>query len=249
MEFSEKALVLKVGRFREIDVWTRLFSPKRGVFTAVAFGGSVSRRRFCGCLDVFNHVDFKVKSCRRGQYLHLLEGRLVEAHPKLRSDPERLGPAVNCMKFFEAAYHGAQDAREAYGLLLAALRALAGETSPNRLFPLFFRASVAMSQGFFPDFAACSTCGASLSLGQGAFFHVEEGRFFCQKCPPLRNDAAIRLGPETHSLLALAKSSPPDAWVRAAHSAWSGREFARIVDRFVGRHMGISWENGRFVRT
>ena len=39
MEFSEKALVLKVGRFREIDAWVRLFSPIRGIYTAFAFGG------------------------------------------------------------------------------------------------------------------------------------------------------------------------------------------------------------------
>ena len=62
MESIEKSLILKVGRFREVDAWLRLFSPRKGVFNAFAFGGSVSRRRFLGCLDPFNIVSFKVKT-------------------------------------------------------------------------------------------------------------------------------------------------------------------------------------------
>lgn len=40
MEYSDKALILAVKRFREIDAWVRLLSPTRGVYTAFAFGGS-----------------------------------------------------------------------------------------------------------------------------------------------------------------------------------------------------------------
>ncbi len=252
MEFSEKALVLKVGRFREIDAWVRLFSPKRGVYTAVAFGGCVSRRRFCGCLDVFNHVDFKVKTCRRGEFLHLLEGRLIESHPKLREKPERLGLAVNCLKFFEAACCGADGALGAggaYALLADSFRALSGDAPPSRFFPLFFRANVAMRQGFFPDFSRCAACGRPVSPDDGAVFHIEEGRFFCQECPPLPGRAVSRLRPESMALLAAARIAEPAVWGLSVPSPAAGREFASVVDRFVARHMGLSWENGMFVRT
>ena len=50
MENTEEALILTVGRFREADMWVRLFSPGRGAFTAFAFGGSRSKRRFAVAL-------------------------------------------------------------------------------------------------------------------------------------------------------------------------------------------------------
>lgn len=56
MEWTDTALVLHVGRFREADLWVRLLAPGQGLVTAFAFGGSKSRRRFTGCLDVFNLI-------------------------------------------------------------------------------------------------------------------------------------------------------------------------------------------------
>ena len=86
MEFSEQALVLKVGRFRGIDAWVRLVSPVRGVYTAFAFGGLKSRRRFLGCLDPLNHVRFKVRRSGHGGYHCLTEARLLDAPMRLRGD-------------------------------------------------------------------------------------------------------------------------------------------------------------------
>ena len=54
MEWSDTALVLGVGRFRESDLWLRMLTRRHGIVSAFAFGGSRSRKRFCGCLDLFN---------------------------------------------------------------------------------------------------------------------------------------------------------------------------------------------------
>ena len=53
MEWSDTALVLGVGRFRESDLWLRMLTRRHGIVSAFAFGGSRSRKRFCGCLDLF----------------------------------------------------------------------------------------------------------------------------------------------------------------------------------------------------
>ena len=119
MEFSEQALVLKVGRFREIDAWVRLVSPVRGIYTAFAFGGLKSRRRFLGCLDPLNQVRFMVRRSGRTGYHCLTEARLLASPTGLRHDPGRLGIAVNCLKFFEAVQSGPPGAAEAYALLRA----------------------------------------------------------------------------------------------------------------------------------
>lgn len=102
MEFTEQGLVLRVGRFREADLWVRFLSRRRGILTAFAFGGSRSRRRFSGCLDLFNMLSVSVKSTRGGDYLALQEATLLRGPDRLRRDWRRCGMATNCLRFVEA---------------------------------------------------------------------------------------------------------------------------------------------------
>ena len=246
MEFSEKALVLRVGRFREIDAWVRHFTPTRGLYTAFAFGGCRSRRRFFGCLDVFNHVQFKVKTGRA--YHTLLEGRLVNGHPALRTMPGRLGMAVNCLKFFEAVEVAPPGAKAAHDLLLETLSVLSAEAAPPRLFPLYFRARVACDQGFFPSLAACHGCGATGQELSGAVLHVEEGRFMCPACRRPGRGTFMRLGRETVDLVEGVRRLEPSRWSEEEPSSGAAGEFSRMLDRFVSYHMGLTWEHGTFVK-
>ena len=50
MEFSDQALVVQVGKFKEADLWVRFLSAKRGLFTAFAFGGCRSQNAFAAAL-------------------------------------------------------------------------------------------------------------------------------------------------------------------------------------------------------
>jgi DNA repair protein RecO (recombination protein O) len=248
MEFSEQALVLKVGRFREIDAWVRLVSPVRGVYTAFAFGGLKSRRRFLGCLDPLNHVRFKVRRSGQGGYHCLTEARLLDAPMRLRGDPNRLGMAVNCLKFFEAVQIGPTGAAEAYALLRDMLAALEAADAPSPLFPLLFRARMAFLQGMFPACGRCAACGAPL-CGQEAVCHVEAGRLTCVAC---RDDNAPgvrqRLGAGALGLLEAAVGGDACAWAACRPEAGAAREFSRTVDLLVRYHMGLAWERGGFVR-
>ena len=181
MEFSEQALILAVRRFREIDAWVRLLSPVRGVYTAFAFGGMKSRRRFLGCLDPLNHVQFKVRRSGYRSYHCLTEGRLLDSPRQLRTHPQRLGMAVNCLKFFEAVPIPAHSAAEAYALLRALLAALDAAEAPSSLVPLLFRARMTFLHGMLPVCAHCAACGRALGE-HGAVCHVEEGKILCPAC-------------------------------------------------------------------
>ncbi|MEA4857849.1 MAG: recombination protein O N-terminal domain-containing protein [Solidesulfovibrio sp.] len=249
MEFSEQALVLKVGRFREIDAWVRLVSPVRGVYTAFAFGGLKSRRRFLGCLDPLNHVRFKVRRAGYRGYHCLTEARLLDAPVSLRGDPNRLGMAVNCLKFFEAVHIGPTGAAEAYALLRDMLGALEAAAAPASLFPMLFRARLAALQGTFPACRCCALCGAPLCGGE-AVCHVEAGRLTCAAC---RDDNAPgvrqRLSAPALALFAAAESGDARDWAARRPDPAAAREFSRAVDLLVRYHMGLAWEQGGFVRT
>lgn len=244
MEFSERALVLKVGRFREQDLWVRLFSPTRGTYTAFAFGGCRSRRRFCGCLDALNQVRFQVRSDRRGAYLYLLEGALEEAYPRLRQDRERLGQAVNCLKFFEAVHLGPEGAAEGYGLISECLAALDRAEAVSGLFPVLFRAKVAFGQGYAPALTACSHCGKGIHSVSSLRFEVERGRVACAECAG--QGAGISLGREALDLLEQVRASGPWDWRDARPEPAIRRQCYAVVDQYVRFHLGLAWAGGSF---
>ena len=250
MEFSEKALVIKVGRFREIDAWVRLISPVRGIYTAFAFGGMKSRRRFLGCLDPLNHVRFKVRRSGYKDYHCLTEDSLLDAPRRLRQDSLRLGMAANCLKFFEAVHIGPQGAAQGYELLRGVLAALDDDCEPSPLFPLFFRARMAFDHGLLPSWNRCAACGEPL-LESGAVCHVEEGRLFCPRCREAARSGGVRqpLGQAALFLLETAVCQEPSRWAACRPEPGDSREFSQTVDLLVRYHMGLAWEQGGFCRT
>ena len=163
VEWTDKALVLRVGRFREADMWVRLLVPSRGIVQAFAFGGSRSRRRFCGCLDLLNTVLCRVRATGNGAYLSLQEGTLLHAPMALRRDHRRLGVAVNCVRFTEALGVEAADAPLSQPAPQAPLQ---GVAEPGALFAPPLAAGGVVGKGGL-GCAAFALLGAALRLLEG----------------------------------------------------------------------------------
>ncbi|WP_461209535.1 DNA repair protein RecO [Desulfocurvus sp. DL9XJH121] len=245
MEFTERSLILKVGRFREIDLWIRLATPSRGVLTAFAFGGARSRRRFLGCLDPLNHVLFRFKKNPRGDYLYLMEGSLISGHPGLRTNQRRLGQAANCLKFFETAHENPAAAEPGFELFSSALAMLDADGDVSTMFPVLFRAKTAFLQGYAPDFATCPRCGKDLMDSVAPVFLVEEGRAACAACAtgPGRR---IPLGKEAVGVLRAVNRGGPEDWGRLDPSPVARRQVYDAVDALVRYHLGLAWKDGGF---
>ena len=140
MEWTDQALVLRMGAFRESDLWLKLLCREHGLLTLFAFGG---RRRFCGCLDVLNSLQCRVRSSKDGRFLNLEEAALLQGPRLLRRNWQRMGLAANCLRFVEAMGVGEDAATEAF-LLVEDLRAvLEAEKAPPVLLPLYFRLRLA----------------------------------------------------------------------------------------------------------
>lgn len=261
MEFTEKALVLKVGRFRESDIWLRLFCAGRGMVTAFAFGGSRSTRRFCGCLDQLVLGTFRVGSNRRGTYKVLEEGTLLHAFPGLRSDPRKLGLVAHCLKFVEAVQLGSQGARPVFDLLLETLGTLEQSEVGAELLPLLFKTKLTFEQGLKPDLTLCVRCGRPAwdhegldrspaepdRPSQGLCFSVERGGLVCTTCGDVHRDQeAEPLSVGAARTLEWIGASRPADWPRLSLEPEMRRQLGRIVDRFVAYHLGLRWEHGMY---
>lgn len=266
-EFLDSAIILKVGRFRDADVWTRLYLSGRGALTAFAFGGARSRKRFGGCLDGLNHVRVKVKADRLNRYLNLEEATLVHGFPTLRTRSDRLGRAVNCVKFFEAAFLATQtpesaaaalrarapDSREAFDLLLGVLQFLdqAADDRDVELAPSYFRYRTACAQGHEPALSACGLCGADMSGTGHIAFDIAEGRALCARCERLSSgrEREILCRESVSALEAVSAAAPGAAgsWPVRLSTGAKART-CRFVDGFTRRHMGVEWANGTYRR-
>ncbi|MFV0420705.1 DNA repair protein RecO [Oleidesulfovibrio sp.] len=245
MDFTEKVLVLRTGRFREADLWVRFLSPSRGIVTAFAFGGCRSRKRFCGCLDALNHVLLKVSSGKRGTYLCLDEGTLLNGPSRLRSDWGRMGLAANCIKFLEAMGVGREGAKDAYDLTCGMLEFLEKSDAVPDILPVMFRGRLAFDQGYRIDPLRCGTCGQPLADSVETRFLPRDGVFLCaEHSGP--HTGGLKMSAETLDAVRFVQENPPLLWNAIPLSPEGWKQWGRAVDAFIQYHVGLVWDKGRF---
>lgn len=245
-EWTDLAIVLRMGHFRDADLWLKVLFRSRGLLTVFAFGGSRSRRRFCGCLDVLNTLRCYVKISGRQRFLNLTEAELLSGPASLRSNWQRSGLAANCLRFAEALGVNAESAHETFDLMEDLRQTLDDARELPGMLPLFFRLRFASAQGFAPALDRCAACGASLD--EVSFFRMDEGHLLCPPCARQQNRFMVRLtGPALGTMRAVQRNLP---------SAWPGENLpyaerqalGRAIDGFVQYHLGFSWDNGSFRR-
>jgi len=247
MEWTDKALVLHVGRFREADMWVRLLTRRQGVLTAVAFGGSRSRKRFCGCLDIGNSILCRVRSARAAGCLSLQEASLLQGPRRLRTDGQRLGLAVNCLRFLEVLGVQGEEAHAALALTEDILRLLEGDFPPPPLLALLFRLRIASDQGFAPFLQGCARCGRQARTGADWQFLLDRGGLLCPDCRET-GAYALELALASLDFLRTVQNSAPLLWDASRLHPAERRQCGRVIDAFVQYHLGIAWEEGRFRR-
>jgi DNA repair protein RecO (recombination protein O) len=248
-EWTGEGLIFKVGRFRENDCWVRFFSPALGLVTAMAFGGSKSRRRFCGCLDALNRVLFKVRFFPVKGYYNLEEGTLLQVFPRLRDDPQRTGLAANCLNFIQGLQIAPQEAAAVHGLLLETLEVLDQVEDVSPVFLQLFRARICFGQGFAPQLGRCAVCGRTYPVHAAdnrLILALDQGHVACPGCVSYSKHN-VEIGPEAQSILASLMCIGPRQWARMSVSASTRGEIFQVADGYVQYHLGLRWSQGRFV--
>ncbi|MCA1946006.1 MAG: DNA repair protein RecO [Desulfovibrio sp.] len=264
VEYTDQALVLRVGRFKEADCWVKGYSPSQGVFTAFAFGGMRSRRRFCGCLDPLNLLSLRLKKEKGGRYVSLMETGLLAAPRRLRQDAPRLGMMMNCLKFLEALAPGPENAPAAFALATQTMAAFEECERLPQAFPALFRWRLTLDQGYRPELETCHACGASLRQGEESVrLALRDGRAFCARCGwNQAAEASHWLSRAAWDILCQAAETPPAAWGGREHRSldatqWNSTQFsaddvsaaARAADRYVVMHTGVHWDRFGYRRS
>ncbi|MBT8763163.1 DNA repair protein RecO [Desulfohalobiaceae bacterium Ax17] len=239
MEFTEKVLILRTGKFRESDLWVRLLSPSKGIITAFAFGGCKSRRRFCGCLDTLNQVLFRIRQHPRKKYYSLEEGTLINAFIRLKNRYSRLGMAVNCLRFLQHIHIYPEESSAIYSLLLDSLHILENGEEVSSFFPLLFKARLIFAQGYKPYLDYCASCKKDLMAINRPYFAFTEGKIYCPGCLKLATQA-IETNFEAISFLNKLQQAGPKEWVVWNPPPQVRQNCAKLVDAFGQYHLGLS---------
>lgn len=249
-EWSDEAVILRLGQFHEADLWLKILSRKRGLETVFAFGGAKSVRRFCGCLDVFNTVDCRVSGSRNDRYWNLEEAALLAAPRELRKHWRRIGAAVNCLRFMEALEPSPESALESFTLLQEMREFFEDSAEPSALAPFFFRLRAASLNGFSPALSFCGKCGSAKL--EEATFVPGDGQLVCAKCLGQLNRAsrmgAVALSGTALEVLRRVQTSAPENWETGQLLPEERKSCIRAIDEFTEFHIGLQWSNGGFRR-
>lgn len=246
MDISENGIVLRVGKFRENDLWVHLLTASHGMLTAFAFGGSRSRRRFTGCLDSYNYIVARASSSKNGQFLNLQEASLLESYTRLRTEWARQGMAANCIRFVEAVGVSPEDGEKCFLLTKDMLTLLDTIDNAHPVLPLFFRFRMASEQGYAPNMRTCIKCGDTFK--DGAYYLASEGYCVCKTCKPIGATGHYACQ-ESLEILATIQEYSPVFWGNYTITSPIWREIGRIIDSLVQYHLGLEWAEGRFKKT
>jgi DNA repair protein RecO (recombination protein O) len=245
-EWADKGFVLRVGRFRETDIWLKTLCKTWGITTLFAFGASRSKKRFCGCLDVLNTLHCHIRAAGNGKFFNLREATLLSGPRQLRGNWQRMGLAANCLRFVEALGVPPENGAEVFELMEDLRCTLENNPRLPALLPLFFRLRMAAASGLAPQMRYCARCGNE-HTGE-AVFSADEGQTLCPNCRPRHAAYAARLSGAGLALLRHVCQTPPSAWPHEDLPLIERKACAGAIDGFVQYHLGLAFEAGTFRR-
>jgi DNA repair protein RecO (recombination protein O) len=246
-----QAIVLRVVDFGESDRIAHLLTPATSRLTVIAKGAKRSKRRFPGTLDLFNLPDVGVERRRANTMGRLEQARLLDAFDLLRTRPARFALACHLAELVDRLAPegaGGREARELYGVVLGALRAVA-QRDPDARLRVLLVLRVLAALGLRPELRRCVRCGRDVEAPRDAAassFHVAEGGPLCHGCAPGADGVvAVHLG--TLRALEQGLRLPLDRLDRLALGVQATAEASSLLSRFLRFHVGFELRSEPFL--
>lgn len=246
-EWQDTGIITRIGYFGEYHVWLKILFEKSGLQTVFAFGGAISRKRFCGCLDLLNILDCRIKTTKG--YMALEESTLIESPRRLRQDWRTLGIFRNCLLFVNFLDVPPESSSECYGLVRDLWQEFEQGPVSSAFFPIFFRLRFVAALGYAPNLDVCGSCGQMLTQG---VFLADDGQVYCEHCIAHKTFSekkrSYHLDQASMQLMREVSILQPFPISLEDYKPNEIRRTVSAIDGFIQYHLGIKWENGGFCR-
>lgn len=172
----DQGIVLRTYPLGEADRIVVLISPRNGKVRAVAKGIRKTKSRFGGRLEPLTHVEVVLYE---GRSLDTLtQASVIEAHPRLRADLDKVLAAGTMVEAIDAVTQESESSVRAFLLLQRGLRALEhSDLHPDLVTAFLLR--LADVVGVAPALESCAGCGRLDGLDR---FSFAAGGVLCARC-------------------------------------------------------------------
>lgn len=174
--YRDEGVVLRTIKLGEADRIATLFTRDNGKVRAVVKGVRKTKSRFGARLEPYTRVEMLIYR-GRGDLDTITSADIVEAHPGLHKDFDRMTTAAVMAELIEKISPDREASFSSYSLLAAGLRSVAEGRGPSVL-PAFIVKLLSVS-GFHPELLACAGCGNDGFLGG---FSPSLGGAVCKEC-------------------------------------------------------------------
>ena len=204
--YTSHAIIMRTNEFGETDLLVTFFTPDNGRLKGIAKGARKSRKRFANCLDVLCLALLEYSLKREGGLYFLNSGKLINAHPGIRSDFAILSKASYMVELTEILFPWGVADRNMFELLKGALDALA-EVDKVDIIPFIFEIKAMTLGGYGINVEKCSICGRQYKGEGRAVFKRDKGGIACLKC---HQESAITPGldPQALKMIKLMQTNP-----------------------------------------
>ena len=204
--YTSQAIIMRTMEFGETDLLVTFFTLDNGRLKGIAKGARKSRKRFANCLDVLCLTELEYSLKREGALYFLNSGKLLNAHPEIRSDFTTFSKASFMVELTEILFPWGVADRNMFELLRGALDAL-GEADKGDIIPLIFEIKAMTLGGYGINLEKCAICGRRYKGEGRAVFKRDKGGIACLKC---HQESAITPGldPQTVKMIKLMQADP-----------------------------------------
>ncbi len=179
-----EAFILRTVNYRDSDRILTLLTRELGKISAIARWARSSRKRFGGALEPFALLEVSLGRGRGHDKMFLLtEASLVDSHPGLATDLDRIGCAALVTELVRELTPDNDPDPRIFDLLREFMSLMsAPKTVSVRGLALCAKLRVLALCGVAVGIARCTVCGTPMPQGRKAYFDPRRGGIVCTPC-------------------------------------------------------------------
>jgi DNA repair protein RecO (recombination protein O) len=230
-----ESLILKSYDLAEADKIVVLLSREHGILRGVAKGAKRLNSRFGSGLEPFSTVRLTYFQKETLELVKIQKTELIDSYFEIASDPDFLQKFSYLVDILVAALPPQDPNETLYRMILACLKAGAGQPASLPAIGLYFEIWLLKLTGYLPRWFHCRSCGREFNATEDTGLGSDH-ELYCGSCRRLSSMLQVAAG--QRSLLVDALRIAPDEFAEKYRSSIDLRQLSEIFKRVISQSLG-----------